>query len=139
MLNPLRLLLRRAFLSFSLLALVWLSSCATTGPALGEKGYKENGKASYYSNKLSGKKMANGQRYSPGKKTAAHKKLPFGTKVRVTNPENGKSVKVRITDRGPFTPGRILDLSLKAARQLDLEKAGVAKVEMEVVKPAKKK
>ncbi|WP_232058305.1 septal ring lytic transglycosylase RlpA family protein [Nibribacter ruber] len=126
-------------MSVCLLALLWLSSCAAGGPKFGEKGYTEKGKASYYSNKLRGNKMANGQRYRPSKKTAAHKKLAFGTKVKVTNPKNGKSVKVRITDRGPFTPGRILDLSLKAALKLDLEKAGVAPVEMEVVKEPKKK
>jgi len=83
--------------------------------------------------------MANGQRYRPGKRTAAHKKLPFGTKVKVTNPTNGKSVKVRITDRGPFVAGRIIDLSMSAARKLDMEKAGVVPVQMKVIKPVLKK
>ncbi len=82
--------------------------------------------------------MANGEKYRPGKRTAAHKKLPFGTKVKVTNPQNGRSVKVRITDRGPFTPGRILDLSKSAARKLDMEKSGVVPVQMKVVKEGRK-
>lgn len=82
--------------------------------------------------------MANGDRYKPGKRTAAHKKLPFGTKVKVTNPQNGRSVKVRITDRGPFAPGRIIDLSKSAARKLDMEKSGIVSVQMEVVKEGKR-
>lgn len=82
--------------------------------------------------------MANGDRYKPGKRTAAHKKLPFGTKVKVTNPQNGRSVKVRITDRGPFAPGRIIDLSKSAARKLDMEKSGIVPVQMEVVKEGKR-
>lgn len=123
----------------SLFLLLLTQGCATKAPAFGAKGYTENGKASYYSNKLRGNKMANGQRYRPGKRTAAHKKLPFGTKVKVTNPTNGKSVKVRITDRGPFVAGRIIDLSMSAARKLDMEKAGVVPVQMKVIKPVLKK
>lgn len=122
-----------------LLLLFLASGCAAKAPLFGQKGYTENGKASYYANSLRGNKMANGQRYRPGKRTAAHKKLPFGTKVKVTNPSNGKSVKVRITDRGPFVAGRIIDLSMSAARKLDMEKAGVVPVQMKVLKPAKKK
>ncbi|MGV3538649.1 MAG: septal ring lytic transglycosylase RlpA family protein [Rufibacter sp.] len=114
------------------------TSCSSSKPAFGAKGYSETGKASYYSNKLSGNKMANGDRYRPGKRTAAHKKLPFGTKVKVTNPATGKSVKVRITDRGPFVPGRIIDVSMSAARKLDMVKSGVVSVQMKVVKPVKK-
>ncbi len=83
--------------------------------------------------------MANGDRYQPGKKTAAHKKLPFGTRVKVVNPTNGKSVKVKITDRGPFVSGRIIDLSKYAAKKLDMMGAGVTPVEMKVLKPARKK
>ncbi|WP_048922294.1 septal ring lytic transglycosylase RlpA family protein [Rufibacter radiotolerans] len=114
------------------------TNCTSSAPAFGDRGYKETGKASYYSDKLKGNKMANGDRYQPGKLTAAHKKLPFGTKVKVTNPSNGKSVKVKITDRGPFTPGRIIDLSKSAAKRIDLEKAGVAPVQMKVLKKGAK-
>ncbi|MBA9078413.1 septal ring lytic transglycosylase RlpA family protein [Rufibacter quisquiliarum] len=119
-------------------AVLFTTGCSSGKPGFGQKGYTESGKASYYSNKLAGNKMANGQRYRPGKRTAAHKKLPFGTKVKVTNPTTGKSVKVRITDRGPFVSGRILDLSMSAARKLDLVKSGVAPVQMKVLKPVKR-
>ncbi|ALI99125.1 septal ring lytic transglycosylase RlpA family protein [Rufibacter tibetensis] len=127
---------------WNLLCLLVLSllttNCTSSAPAFGERGgYVETGKASYYSDKLKGNKMANGKRYKPGKRTAAHKKLPFGTKVKVTNPRNGRSVKVMITDRGPFAPGRIIDLSKSAARKLDMEKSGVVPVQMKVIKTSK--
>jgi rare lipoprotein A len=86
------------------------------------------GKASYYADKFNGKKTASGEVYRSGKKTAAHKTLPFGTKVKVTNVKNGKTVKVRINDRGPHTPGRIIDLSKSAAKKVGLVEAGVAEV-----------
>ncbi|WP_205503597.1 septal ring lytic transglycosylase RlpA family protein [Rufibacter psychrotolerans] len=136
--------MRKRFVLFrwELLCLVVLSfahtQCTSSAPSFGERGYAEKGKASYYSDKLRGRKMANGQPYRPGKRTAAHKKLAFGTKVKVTNPRNGRSVKVRITDRGPFTGGRILDLSKSAARKLDMVSSGVVPVQMEVVKEGKR-
>lgn len=122
------------FLGFVLLVLT--TSCSSNRVAFGEKGYTEKGTASYYSNKLRGNKMANGQRYRPGKRTAAHPKLPLGTTVRVTNARNGRSVKVKITDRGPHTKGRILDVSMAAAKKLDMVKSGTAKVQVKVLKPA---
>jgi len=100
----------------------------------GSRRFTQEGKASYYSNKFQGKKMANGQPYRKGKLTAAHKTLPFGTKIKVTNQQNGKTVKVKITDRGPHVKGRIVDLSLKAARRVDLVKAGVAPVKVKVIR-----
>jgi rare lipoprotein A len=93
-------------------------------------GYTETGKASYYSNKLAGHKMANGEKYDPDRLTAAHKTLPFNTKLKVMNPANGKSVKVKVTDRGPFSPGRVVDLSYEAARKLDILQSGVAPVKL---------
>lgn len=78
------------------------------------KPYKKKAHASYYHDKFNGKRTASGKKYDKNKYTAAHKKLPFGTKVRVTNESNGKSVVVEITDRGPFTKGREIDLSRKA-------------------------
>ncbi|MBC3540711.1 septal ring lytic transglycosylase RlpA family protein [Rufibacter sediminis] len=129
------------FLRYSLCLLfiaLLASGCSSSAPAFGTRGYTETGKASFYSDKLKGNKMANGERYKPGKRTAAHKKLPFGTKVKVTNPQNGRSVKVLITDRGPFARGRIIDLSKSAARKLDIEKSGVAPVQMKVVREGKK-
>jgi rare lipoprotein A len=91
---------------------------------------KQEGLASWY--KL-GTHTANGERYDPMGITAAHPTLPFGTKVRVTSSGSGKSVVVRINDRGPFTGGRIIDLSKGAARAIELTQAGVAKVKIEVL------
>lgn len=90
----------------------------------------EKGKASYYADKYDGKKTSNGEIYRIGKMTAAHKTLPFGTKATVTNLKNGKKVKVRINDRGPYTAGRVIDVSKKAARKLDMVNDGVANVEL---------
>lgn len=90
----------------------------------------QTGKASFYSDGLSGSKTANGEKYKPAEYTAAHKKLPFGTKVTVTNISNGKSVTVRINDRGPYVSGRIIDLSKVAAKDLGMINAGVAKVKI---------
>ena len=85
----------------------------------------ECGKASWYA---LGSRTASGERMNPSAMTAAHRSLPFGTKVRVTNKRNGKSVVVRINDRGPFIRGRILDLSKGAAHQLGFVRAGHAPV-----------
>lgn len=83
------------------------------------------GLASYYK---TGRVTANGERYNPLGLTAAHRQLPFGTKVKVTNLRNGKSVIVRINDRGPFIKNRVIDLSFGAAKIIGLHHAGVAKV-----------
>ncbi len=90
----------------------------------------ETGMASFYSESYNGKKTANGEIYNSSDLTAAHKKLPFGTKVKVTNLSNGKTVKVRINDRGPFVSGRIIDLTRTAARKIDMVNAGVVKVKI---------
>ncbi len=89
--------------------------------------------ASYYSNGLTGKKTASGERYDPNKLTAAHKTLPIWTIVKVTNLGNNKQVGVKINDRGTYVRGRIIDLSYSAARQLGMLKDGVTKVKIEVV------
>lgn len=78
--------------------------------------------------------MANGQPYRKGKLTAAHNTLPFGTKVKVRNEQNGKTVKVKITDRGPHVRGRIIDLSLAGARRLDMVGSGVVPVKIKVIR-----
>ena len=88
------------------------------------------GWASYYK---SGKKTANGESFNPNGLTAAHRNLPFGTKVLVTNLHNGKSVVVRINDRGPFIAGRVIDLSLGAAKIVGLNMSGVAKVKYSIL------
>ena len=91
------------------------------------------GKASWYGRDFHGGSTASGFNYDMYTFTAAHRTLPMGTVVRVTDQENGKSVMVCVTDRGPFVRGRIIDLSFAAAQQLDLGKRGVGKVELEVV------
>jgi rare lipoprotein A len=90
----------------------------------------ESGKASYYADKFAGRKTASGEIFRQRKRTAAHKTLPFGTKVKVKNLDNGRSVKVKINDRGPFVAGRIIDLSKKAARKINMVNAGTANVEV---------
>ena len=92
------------------------------------------GKASYYADSFQGKTTASGEKFSQDKLTAAHRHLPFGTEVLVINLSNGKSVKVRINDRGPFVKGRIIDLSRRAARKIGMEKKGVAMVKVVVKK-----
>lgn len=89
------------------------------------------GQASWYA--LDGRTTANGERMSSKVMTAAHKFLPFGTKVRVTNLRNGKSVVVRINDRGPFIGGRVIDVTRAAARRLGFRSRGVARVALQVV------
>lgn len=116
-----------------------LVSCAITAPTLGERGYTEKGKASYYGRKFEGRTMANGEPFRRNKMTAAHKTLPFGTKVKVTNLKTRKSVKVKITDRGPFVKGRIIDLSEAAARKLNFIDDGVVPVKMKVIRSASRK
>lgn len=91
------------------------------------------GVASYYGYDGSGNRTASGQRFNPEGMTAAHRHLPFGTKVRVTNTRNGRSVVVRINDRGPFIRGRVIDLSVAAARILGMMGSGVAPVRIEVL------
>ncbi len=95
----------------------------------------EIGEASYYSSRLEGRRTANGEIYRPNLFTCAHKSLPWGTQLRVTNLENGKSVVVRVNDRGPFVRGRIVDLSYVAARKLGILRSGHAKVRIQQLSP----
>lgn len=90
--------------------------------------YYETGVASWYGREFHGRKTASGERFDMNRLTAAHKKLPFGTKLRVTNLENGSSVNVVVNDRGPYKEGRILDLSYAAARKLGIIASGEGKV-----------
>jgi len=98
--------------------------------------YSKQGIASWYGPQFHGRPTANGEIYNMYSLTAAHRILPFQTRVRVTNLENGKSVQVRINDRGPFVKNRLIDLSYNAARQLDMIGQGTAKVRVEAVKVA---
>jgi rare lipoprotein A len=91
------------------------------------------GVAAYYGPGLNGRKTASGERFDMQGLTAAHRTLPFGTRVRVTCLRNGKSVIVRVNDRGPFDRGKVIDLSLGAAQRIGLDRMGVTRVKLEVV------
>lgn len=91
------------------------------------------GSASYYANMLAGRRTASGVRYDPSAAVAAHRELPFGTRLRVENLANGRVVEVEVVDRGPFAKGRILDLSRSAARELDFIRQGHTRVRIEVL------
>ncbi len=110
-----------------------LAGCA--GPrAFGSSGLRsESGMASYYASVFHGRETASGETYRKEGLTAAHRTLPFGTRVRVTNLENGRSVVVEVTDRGPYRRERIIDLSTRAARELQMVRAGVARVRIDVI------
>ena len=108
-----------------------LTGCASAPRGGGRvSGEAESGVASYYAHKYHGRTTASGERFDMNDLTAAHKTLPFGTRVRVTNLDNGKTVTVRINDRGPFVKGRVIDLSLAAAKKVDMVNAGLANVEV---------
>lgn len=94
------------------------------------------GEASYYGHELAGNRTASGERFNPQGLTAAHRTLPMGTRLRVTNTTNGKSVVVRVNDRGPFAKARILDLSLAAAHKIAMVRAGKARVKIERLRGA---
>ncbi|MDZ7721728.1 MAG: septal ring lytic transglycosylase RlpA family protein [candidate division KSB1 bacterium] len=102
-----------------------------------DKSWKQEGIASYYAHKFHGRRTASGRIYNMHERVAAHRNLPFGTVVRVTNLGNGKRMDLEIVDRGPFIKGRIIDVSLAAAKYLDFIKQGTTKVKLEIVKPAK--
>ncbi|RPE13652.1 septal ring lytic transglycosylase RlpA family protein [Chitinophaga lutea] len=109
--------------------LLFMTSCA--------RKVTESGKASYYADKFQGRRTANGEIFRQQRMTAAHRTLQFGAKVKVKNLDNGRTIKVRINDRGPFVAGRIIDLSRKAAKKLGMTQAGVANVQI-IYKPQKK-
>lgn len=96
-------------------------------------GAKITGSASYYGKGFDGKKTASGEIFDQNAMTCAHRSFPFGTKLKVTRKSNGKSVIVRVNDRGPYAGKRILDLSTAAGKKLGLDKAGHAEVEAEVI------
>jgi rare lipoprotein A len=93
-----------------------------------------SGSASWYGGQFHGRKTANGERYNMNGLTAAHRSLPFGTKVRVTNRKNGKSVVVRINDRGPYVGKRVIDLSRGAAQAVSMIHSGTAPVTLQVIR-----
>ncbi len=117
------------FIFFSLL----LSSCSSS--KVSGKIYKRNVEVSYYADKFDGRKTASGEKFNNNKLTAAHRTLPFGTKLKVTNPVNGESVVVEVNDRGPHKKGRELDLSKRAFMEITHNKdIGILKTEIEILK-----
>ena len=92
---------------------------------------QEKGKASYYSQRLHGARMSDGSKYHRDSMTCAHRRYPLGTMLKVTNLSNGKSVVVKVTDRGPHARGRIIDLSYAAAKEINMIAAGIATVRVE--------
>lgn len=91
------------------------------------------GRASWYGSRFHGRRTASGERFNAWAYTAAHRSLPFGTKVRVTNLRNGRAVVVRINDRGPYSGGRVIDLSKAAAQAIGMLRAGTAPVRIEII------
>ena len=96
-------------------------------------GHTESGEASFYADQFQNQKTASGERYNHSLKTAAHNKIPFGSSVKVTNKNNGKSVVVKVNDRGPFVKGRVIDLSKSAFSSIGNPSSGVINVSIEVV------
>lgn len=117
-------LMKKQLFTFALLV---MGSCALA--------QVQTGKASYYADKFEGRPTASGEKYKHSKLTAAHKSLPFGTKVRVTHLGNNRSVEVVINDRGPYVDDRIIDLSKSAAEKLGFITQGLAEVRLEVIDP----
>ncbi|MCG6940735.1 MAG: septal ring lytic transglycosylase RlpA family protein [Thiohalocapsa sp.] len=101
-----------------------------------DAGQVQTGIASYYHDSLNGNRTASGQIYDKNKMSAAHKSLPLGSRVRVTDKRTGKSIVVRINDRGPFVKGRIIDLSHRAAEKLGIIRRGITRVQVEVLSEA---
>jgi peptidoglycan lytic transglycosylase len=122
--------------------LLGLAACTARAPesaappppsvTIQQPSFTESGRASWYGTAHQGRKTASGERFDPAALTAAHRTLPLGTITRVTSLDSGKSIKVRINDRGPRTPGRIIDLSAEAAAALGLRDGGVGQVRLEV-------
>lgn len=121
-----------------LCTLLWMVGCAHGGGLSGPGPHAaasdlEVGRASYYHSRFHGSRTASGERYDETTLTAAHRTLPFGTRVRVTNLGNGRRVVVTIVDRGPFARGRVIDVSRVAAQELGFLRDGTARVSLEIV------
>lgn len=127
----------RAFSAVLIPLLLTVSAAAQEAEVLGDPVAAvdqdteiDGGMASYYGDELAGNRTASGERFDPDGLTAAHRTLPFGSMVRVTNTVNGDSVIVRINDRGPFSRGRVIDVSHAAARQIGMHRSGTARVKL---------
>ena len=130
--------MRRLLLGIAFLLLCSACGKRVAGPIVASPASSElQGLASYYAEPYDGRRTASGEIFNSYQElTAAHRTLPFNTVVKVTNEANGRDVSVRINDRGPFVKGRVIDLSYKAAKEIDLVRAGVAPVKLTIVKDA---
>ncbi|NEV61462.1 septal ring lytic transglycosylase RlpA family protein [Thiorhodococcus minor] len=124
--------MRKTLVTAALLA-AFLPFASTAMAAKTAPGQTQKGIASYYHDSLHGNKTASGQVYNKNRLSAAHKTLPLGSKVKVTDTNTGRSIVVKVNDRGPFVKGRIIDLSRAAARKLGIVKRGIARVEVKVL------
>jgi rare lipoprotein A len=133
---------RQAGAAFCLVTFLTIEGCAGSAPRFTSKNsgspsatssHQLQGIASYYADEFNGRTTSNGEVFDMHKLTAAHRTLPFGTVVRVTNTQNGRSVVVRINDRGPFKDDRVIDLSLEGARLIGMIANGTAPVTLEIV------
>ncbi|WP_406820983.1 septal ring lytic transglycosylase RlpA family protein [Pseudomonas sp. KnCO4] len=120
-------MLKRSLSALALYSL--LAGCASHD--IDPRGYDQTGTASYYGSRHHGKRTASGEPFNQNGLTAAHRSLPFGTRVRVTNTANQRSVVVRINDRGPHTRGRLIDLSRAAAEKIGMIRSGTAQVRVQ--------
>ncbi|MGH8468648.1 MAG: septal ring lytic transglycosylase RlpA family protein [Gammaproteobacteria bacterium] len=130
-------LLPSAMLVPATLALFSVGWAAAKGMAHKAPAFEQVGIASWYGPGFHGKETANGEVFNQNGLTAAHRTLPLGIKIAVTNVTNGKSVKVKINDRGPYVKGRVIDLSRAAAIRLGMKDAGLAKVQIEAIRSYK--
>lgn len=124
---------RVLFVAVILAGLLFVPPVSAFGPKRYHDGETEKGQASWYGPDFQGKPTADGETFDKNQFTAAHRHLPFNSIVKVTNLSNGLSVTVRINDRGPYESGRIIDVSEAAANQLQMKKAGLVPVEIEVI------
>lgn len=124
-------MMRQTIFTFTTIITVALS--AATLSSFAQKTREEFGKCGYYADSFQGRPTSNGEKYDKNALTCSHKSLPFGTRLRVTRLDNKKSVVVRVNDRGPYIEGYVVDVSGEAAKELDLLKAGTARVKVEVL------
>lgn len=122
------------FICFGFVCVSLFTDCMLVSPALSKQHpHTQVGVVSYLSQKFHGRKTASGEIYNQEKLTAAHRSYPLGTKVKVTNLKNGRKVIVRINDRGPYSKSRVMDVSLRAAKELGFVRQGLTKVKIEVI------
>ena len=123
--------MRQTIFTFTVIITVVLSAASLSSFA--QKAREEYGKCGYYADSFQGRPTSNGEKYDKNALTCSHKSLPFGTRLRVTRLDNKKSVVVRVNDRGPYIEGYVVDVSGEAAKELDLLKAGTARVKVEIL------